>query len=462
MFTSRFRFLFLSCFLVSIGFCVFAQGAGIEEKTITAAEKIRKSVVAVRCIRYVRRRVSYDPFWDSFLDEFLGRQYVPDAAQLDVGSGVIVDKDGFILTNEHVISGASKIMVTITGGRQYPAKVAAVDYKNDLALLKISASDDLSPAVLADSSKVKRGQWVIAAGNPFAFAIDNAEPTLTIGIVGALHRSLPYQGWGRTYVDLIQTDAAINPGNSGGPLVDLDGNVIGINVAILSMSGGSVGLGFAIPSNTAKRLLESVRRGEPITYGWIGIYGQDVNERLRRFLGFDRPHGVFVVEVAPGGPADKAGVKEGDVIVRFNGTEIRDMQDLLKYASQAPIGKPAVLDIIRNGIKRSISVIVGKQGEGFIDQSIVKRPSTPVKKHISGAEGSVSFMGMELSQASGKVFVSGVEPGSPADKAGLLKGDVVLKINDTEVYSLSDISDTMAKDGVLVKTQRGYFVLFEE
>ncbi len=437
--------------------------ASVEDKTIKVAEKIRPSVVTVRCVRYMRMRMSYDPFLDNLLEEFFSQHYnVPGAARLDVGSGVIVDEKGLILTNEHVISGASEIVVTLTGGKEFNANVAAIDYKDDIAVLKIRPAEPLIAVPLGNSEDVKRGQWVIAAGNPFAFAMNNAEPTLTIGIVSALHRSLPYQGWGRTYVDLIQTDAAINPGNSGGPLVDLDGNVIGINVAILSTSGGSVGLGFAIPSNTAKRVLDSVRRGRPITYGWIGVYGQDITDRLSRFLGLNKPEGAFVSGVVPRGPADMAGIREGDVIVGFNGHKIRDMQDLIKYVSQAAVGEKAPVVIVRKGRRLNLAVVVAKQGEGFLNAKIAanRAGSSPNASPSNIIGGKIVLLGMALEEDSnGEVFVSEVEKGSPADVAGLLKGDVVLRINDVDIYSLKDVPRD-ENGNLLVKTQRGYFVIF--
>ncbi|HDN85752.1 MAG TPA: trypsin-like serine protease, partial [Candidatus Omnitrophica bacterium] len=281
---NRFIFFIISFFLL---FNSSAQSIrDLEEATIKVAEKVGKAVVSISTV--VRKKMGRwefeppfeDEFFRRFFEEFFG-EFPRERKEIGLGSGVIIDKDGYILTNEHVIQGAEEIKVRLPDGREFKAEVKGVDKRSDLAVIKINAHN-LPVAELGDSDNLKIGQWVVAIGNPFGFAIESPQPTVTVGVISALHRYLPRIGKReRFYDDLIQTDAAINPGNSGGPLVDLNGKVIGINVAIITTSGGYEGIGFAIPINRAKRILGKLIRGEKILYGWLGITIQDLNEDLR-------------------------------------------------------------------------------------------------------------------------------------------------------------------------------------
>jgi len=236
---------------------------------------------------------------------------------------VIIDKDGYILTNEHVVSDATQVKVKLSDGREFDAETKGVDKRIDLAVIKINAKN-LPVAKLGDSDELKIGQWVLAIGNPFGFAIENPEPTVTVGVVSALGRYLPVLGRrDRGYDDFIQTDAAINPGNSGGPLVNLKGEVIGINTAIITTSGGYQGLGFAIPINKAKKVIDKLAKGEKISYGWLGVNIQDLNEDLRNYFGIKEKEGVIVLKVYKDSPAEKGGIKEGDLILSFKSQPVK-------------------------------------------------------------------------------------------------------------------------------------------
>ncbi len=426
--------------------------------TVDVAKKIKDSVVTISSLQAIRLYSDIDSLFAQLFPELFGPSQME---RIGLGSGVIIDKDGYILTNEHVIGPAMDIMVTLPSGNEYHAKVVAVDYKADLAVLKIDPHEEIVPAKLGDSDTVKIGQWVMAVGNPFGMAFHSAEPTLTIGIVSAVHRSLPEAMWrGRNYVDLIQTDAAINPGNSGGPLVNMEGEVIGINVAIVSPSGGSVGVGFAIPINAAQKVIKSALEGRPLNYGWLGITGQDVTSDLQRYFGLDRPMGVVVTSVIEGSPADRAGLRMGDLILRFDGKRVRDMQDLLKFVSEKEVGEVAVLDVVRSGKRMQIKVRIGKRGEGFVNRRQVK---SRIKRQ--GFGGPVNIKGMHLDEIMGKVVVVDVDDNSPAKDSGIKKGDVIRMINQSPIEKIDDIEsipEGELKGNILVKTDRGFFVIFDE
>ncbi len=430
----------------------------LQEATVKVAQQIRDSVVAISSLQVIRVYPDLDSMFYDLFPELFGPSQVE---RVGIGSGVIIDKDGYILTNEHVLGSAADILVTLPDGNEYHANVVAIDYKADLAVIKIDPQEELKVAKLGDSDEVAIGQWVMAVGNPFGVAFHSAEPTLTVGIVSAVHRSLPEAMWrGRNYVDLIQTDAAINPGNSGGPLVNMNGEVIGINVAIVSPSGGSVGIGFAIPINAARRVIKSAMSGKPISYGWIGIAGQDMTSRLQRYFGLEKKEGVVVVSVVFGSPAERAGIREGDVILSFNGHRIRDFQDLLRYVGEVSPGTKVNVEILRDGRKIKLPIIVGKRGEGFVNPKVAKRKN----QIVSQISGPVNIKGMVLQDSGSGVIVVKVKPDSPAQRAGIKKGDRIERINARKIESLSDVL-TIPEDerngNILVRTQRGYFVILD-
>lgn len=358
-----------------------------------------------------------DPF------RFFGQPMLPHGPTHGLGSGVIVTKDGYILTNNHVVDGAKQLRVTLQDGREFTAKVIGHDPKSDIAVIKVDATD-LPTVTLADSQKVQVGDIVLAIGNPFGVG-----QTVTQGIVSATDRG----GMGiEDYEDFIQTDAAINPGNSGGALVDVDGRLIGINTAILSRSGGNQGIGFAIPSDLARTVMTSLVEYGHVTRGYLGITIQDVTPNLAKEFHLKRSNGALVGSVSPQGPADKAGLKDGDVVLSFNGKPVRDSRQLkLAVAETKPDSKVPV-EVMREGSNRKLEVTVGQlpgtehlaqtdsghgqntgtlQGVGVGDLDGQTREQFKIPHNVKGA------------------VVTEVQPDSPAAEAGLKPGDVIESIN---------------------------------
>jgi serine protease Do len=376
---------------------------------------------------------------------------------------VIIDEQGFILTNEHVVTEADKITVTLADGREFSGEVKGKDARSDLAVVKIDAKK-LPVAALGSSDHLKTGQWVVALGNPFGLAGADAssigpEPTLTVGVISALHRQLPRpMRSDRNYSDLIQTDAAINPGNSGGPLVNLKGEVIGINVAIISSSRGFEGIGFAIPSNKASAVLDALIEGRKVLYGWLGVQIQDITQDVAEYYHLADREGVLVFQVLPDGPAVKAGMKDGDIIKTFDGRAVKNARELVDLVGMTKIGRRVPLEMLREGKRMSVSVEVGE------------RPAQEELAQELGAAwrgAHVAALTPEAVESSGLgpeasgVVVTDVDPDSPASEARLMPGDVINEINRVRIESLADYRKVIEKvqGNALVRTQRGYVVI---
>ncbi|MBI4354077.1 MAG: trypsin-like peptidase domain-containing protein, partial [Candidatus Omnitrophica bacterium] len=336
-------------------------------------EQVLPSVVSISTeqIEHVQRYFRVHPFFgdepfDDFFRDFFGQ--VPgqgpgqgqgqgqEFRRFGLGSGVIIDKQGYILTNEHVVADADKITVTLANGRELSGEVKGKDLRSDLAVIKVDAKN-LPAAALGDSTAVKTGQWAIALGNQFGLMgygassqVFGPEPSLTVGVVSALHRRLPGASrFDRDYSDLIQTDAAINPGNSGGPLVNIRGEVIGINVAILTTSRGYQGVGFAIPINKAKTVLEALIEGRKVLYGWLGVQIQDITQDVAEYYGLSDRTGVLIYQVLPKGPAEKTGLKDGDIVKTFDGTAVKNAGELVDLVGRAKVGRKVEVVILREG-----------------------------------------------------------------------------------------------------------------
>lgn len=453
----------------------------LEEGVTRVAGTSGKAVVSITSEHTQRiggRRYYYggspfrdDEFFQRFFGDFFGE--IPDREykQMGMGSGVIINSEGYILTNEHVVSDADKITVTLPDGRSFKAEVKGVDQRADLAVIKINSAD-LPVAQLGDSDNLKIGQWVVAIGNPFGFALRNPEPTVTAGVISALHRSLGVQELqNKDYNDLIQTDAAINPGNSGGPLVNLQGEIIGINVAIFSTSGGYQGMGFAIPINSAKRIISRLIEGKKIVYGWLGVTVQDLNNELATYFGLLNNLGTLVINVMHDSPAEKAGIKEKDVIKKFNGITISNTRELLTAVSRVDSGKTVPVTLIRDKKPLEIKVFIGERPSD-LEQRILDYKSSESKepkaiqekwRGLSAAELTPNLMRrFGITQESG-VIVTSVEPNSQADLAGLIAGDVILEINKIPVSNTDDYQKLIRnlKGDCLVKSARGYFLVKE-
>jgi serine protease Do len=374
-----------------------------------------------------------DPF-EEFFDRFFGGEGPQrELRRRSLGSGFIISKDGYIVTNNHVVENAADIKVSLSDKEEFDAKVVGRDPKTDVALIKIEAKKDLPVTPLGDSSKLRVGEWVVAIGNPFGLG-----HTVTAGIVSAKGRII---GAG-PYDDFIQTDASINPGNSGGPLFNLEGGVVGINTAIVASGQG---IGFAIPINVAKDLLVQLREKGKVTRGWLGVQVQRVTPELAKSFGLDRERGALVADVVPDTPAERAGIERGDIIVEFNGRKIEEMNDLPRVVAVTPPGGEAEVKVLRKGQEKVVRVKVAEMkeervaggGGGTIEEGLglTAQELTP---EIARSLG--------LSDTKG-VVVSNVEEDSPADEAGIQRGDLILEVNQKKIANVRDYRAALGRAG---------------
>jgi serine protease Do/serine protease DegQ len=416
----------------------------------TLAPMLKKVLPAVVNVSTTSRvRIQQNPlFNDPFFRHFFNIPEMPrEEERQSLGSGVIVDAaKGYVLTNNHVIENAEEITVTLRDGRHFSAKVEGRDPEVDLAVLHIKASD-LTALPVGDSGALQVGDFVVAVGNPFGLG-----QTVTSGIVSALGRTgLGIEG----YEDFIQTDASINPGNSGGPLVNLDGQLVGINTAILGPSGGNVGIGFAIPSNMAKDVMEQLVRYGNVRRGQLGIYIQDVTPDLAKALGLSEVTGAVVTKVVKGSPADKAGIEVGDVITAVNGEKINSSGQLRNAVGLMRVGTKVTLTVIHKGAQRRVTAEISQAKQERVDAGTFD-------KRLSGAElGDITASNPVAGQVSG-VQVLDVTADSAAWQAGLRKGDVILSVNRQTVKNTDDMKNALKQGGeaILLNIRRGEGALF--
>lgn len=332
-----------------------------------AVEAVSPAVVSIRVVE-TRRVAVRDPFSSFFNDPFFEfffdrRPRTMEREVQNMGSGFVISPDGYVVTNDHVVGNATRIEIQFPDGRTMGAELVGTDYASDLALLKIDPDEPLPYLSFADGEPPIVGEWIIALGNPFGL-FEAAEPTVTVGVVSATGRNLQSGRSGRVYRDMIQTDAAINRGNSGGPLVNALGEVIGVNTAIYSDTGGSIGIGFAVPAQRATRILEELREhGEVDRSYYTGLHVIDVNERIQRGLGLEHARGVFVRDIDPGSPADEAGLEVYDVIVRVGGEPTHSQSEYMAHLYDYRLGDRVALEIIREGerIERTMEIGRSKQ-----------------------------------------------------------------------------------------------------
>jgi serine protease Do len=400
-----------------------------------------------------------DPMQDFFDRFFDGRQDAPPQAERSLGSGVIVDKRGYILTNNHVVEQATKIQVQLDGDtNQYTAKVVGVDEDTDLAVVKIEANKELPTAKLGNSEGVQVGDWVLAIGSPFGL-----KATVTAGIISAKDRGSIGGGAGHQFQRFLQTDAAINPGNSGGPLVDLAGEVVGINTAIMTGSRGYEGVGFALPSTTAINVYNQIISQGRVTRGSIGVsFQEDLGTNSITLKELGAPYGVVIMGVEQGSPAEKAGLKGGDVITTVNGKAVKTGNDLVNPIAQAPIGSKVKLNYVRDRSQKETTAVVEDRTHVFPtqagrvgDQPGEEAPAEFGLRVESLTPERASKVGMEGEHG---VLVADIEPASFADDLGFQRGDVIVEINHETVNSVDDYKKSVAKlkpgQDVVFKTLR--------
>ncbi len=420
----------------------------------TAAEQVNPSVVTIFTETEIRGQ---QPFMGSPFEQFFGEapfnqffqgqppqgqgQGQGKSRQMGLGSGVIVDADGIILTNNHAVDGADDIKVKLMDGREFGAKVKGRDPRTDLAVLTIKAKD-LQPIRMGDSDQARVGEWVLAIGSPFD---PQLEHTVTAGIISGKGRS----GVGISrYEDYIQTDAAINPGNSGGALVNLRGELIGINTAIATPTGGNAGVGFAVPATLARRVMEDIVGKGRVERGWLGVYIQDVTPEMANALKLNSANGVIISKVQTDSPAEKAGLKEEDVISRFNAKEVHNSVEFSTWIAGTHAGTSVTLKVLRDGEPMNVTVKLG-------ELTPEAQPLSEGRETESALGLKVSNMTPELSQRyqlpekEGAVVVTDVDPNGLAAEKGFREGDLILKINRQKVHSTEDFNKAVkeAKPG---------------
>ncbi len=457
--------------VVFLPFCLPAET--VEERLLQEdafarmAAEVGPAVVSVNVVQVYSKKVqpfrSRDPYLDRYLQEFF--ETPMEYRQSGVGSGVIIDEQGYILTNEHVVGSADEIEVVLSDGRKFQGVIQGTDPLSDLAVIKIEA-DNLPVAKLGNSDTVKTGQWVMAIGNPFGAFMSNPQPTITVGVVSALHRSFSYRGMDqhRYYGNLIQTDAAINRGNSGGPLVNLAGEVIGISAIIYSTTGGYQGIGFAIPINRAKRVLDELVAGEKVKYGWLGVQVQPLTPELVSLFNFPDDKGALVADIVADSPAEKYGLKKGYLVRRIDDKVIDNPNDLVDLVTHLEVGQQVNIIVWHDGREIPVKVTIGERpGE----KVAVSRKKTAVAE--AGWRGiQVSALTPEWKKQLDYSFNNGVvvidvSSGSPAQKVGIQEGDVIDEVNRQQVNNLKEFNKLTGKlkGEVLLHTSRGYYVVKE-
>jgi serine protease Do len=407
-----------------------ADQARRRSAVVEVVQKVSPAVVYIGTEQIVESRFRGDTPAERFFEEFFGPRERRQAVQ-GLGSGVIIDPSGIVVTNDHVIRGASAIHVILADGRQLEAEVIGSDADNDLAVLRVSARSPLPVAKLGTSSDLMIGETVVAIGSPFGLS-----KTVTSGVVSAVGRS--FKANDRVYNDFVQTDAAINPGNSGGPLLNVDGDIIGINTAIFASAQG---IGFAIPADKVRRIVAELTQFGKVRPAWTGVEVRTLTPRMAANLGWDRTYGVVVTGVEPNSPAEKAGLQRGDVIAEVGGSRVDDEEDFTVRLKGYPARAEVTLNVFRGGQTQAISL-------------------TPVEFPPKLAEGLAwERLGLRVKAVQGGLAVSAVRPGSNAARVGLEPGDVVLRINNQPMASMDAFREALVASrntkSVLLLVRRG-------
>jgi serine protease Do len=409
-----------------------AQAVAEFPSLIGLVKELKPTVVNISTTKLVRSpmddffrgRDFPDFFGDDFFKRFFGDQHPREFRQKSLGSGFIIDKEGYIITNNHVVEKAEQIKVRLSDKKEYDAQVIGTDPKTDLALIKIKAAGSLPVVRLGDSDKLEVGEWVVAIGNPFGL-----EQTVTTGIISAKGRVI---GAG-PYDDFLQTDASINPGNSGGPLFNLKGEVVGINTAIVA---GGQGIGFAIPVNMAKGLLPQLKKGK-VVYGYLGVYIQDITPELATSFGLKEAKGVLVSDVTADSPAKKAGVNKGDVILEYDGKQVEEKGQLTKMVGRTSIGKKVKLVVLRDKEQKTLWVTIGELSEKQATAAAPK-PEETDRWGIKVQDISPDMAAHLGLPSNAGVVIAEVDPGSPAGEENLQPGDVIIEVEHNSIKGLAD------------------------
>ncbi len=427
-----------------------------EEELPDVIERIVPAVVNISSKKVVEVRGSHplmqDPFFRRFFEDYFNRYDLPrERVERNLGSGVIVSQDGYILTNNHLVGEADRVLVTLPDEREFDAEIIGSDPETDVAVLKIEA-EGLPSVPIGDSNLLRLGQTVVAIGYPFGIG-----QTVTRGIVSATSRA----GLRLTnYEDFIQTDAAINPGNSGGALINARGELVGINTAIMSRSGGSHGIGFAISINMARDVMEKIIEHGRVVRGWLGVDPQGLDPQMAEFFDVEGTDGVVVALVVENSPAEKGGLLQNDIIVEFNGKKVKDEVNFRRMVADVTPGSSVEIDVLRDGKKKTLDVEIGER------RSIAQREGTQEDEGASPLFVGVSLEVLEdyhrrelnLPHSMQGLIVTDVDPASAAAEAGLSAGDVILEINRRRVQSIGDFNEIMERsreDKVLLLIYRG-------
>jgi len=427
------------------------------------AERVIDAVVNISTSQKVESRnaptpqLPNDPQLDELFRDFFNRRGQGDNQNRDrgprrvnsLGSGFIIDPAGIVVTNNHVISEADEITVILNDGTRLKAELIGKDQKTDIALLRVKPDKPLKAVKFGDSEKLRLGEWVIAIGNPFSLG-----GTVTAGIVSARNRDInsgPYDNY-------IQTDASINRGNSGGPLFNLDGEVIGVNTAIISPSGGSIGIGFAVPSKTALPVIDQLKQFGETRRGWLGVRIQQVTDEIAESLKISPPRGALVAGVDDKGPAKPAGIEPGDVIIKFDGKDIKEMRDLPRAVADTPVGKQTPVIVIRKGKEETKTVTLGRLEDGEKQAALDTKKDAPPEKTVVKKTLGIELANMsddlrkryKIKDAVKGIVITGVDANSPAAEKRLSAGDVIVEIAQEAVASADDFQakiDKLKKDG---------------
>ncbi len=413
-----------------------------QEAFIEVSRKVTPAVVNIRAAR-VRSPEAGHPLFDDFFGNFFRNQPRPQPRrEQSLGSGFIITADGYILTNAHVIKGAEEIKVMLSDQRVYDGQVVGIDQRTDVAVLKVKTSEELPTAVLGDSDRLQVGQWALAIGNPFGL-----DRTLTVGVISATRRN---NVGIEEYEDFIQTDASINPGNSGGPLLNVYGEVVGINTAIVASGQG---IGFAIPINLARLIADQLIEKGEVTRGWLGVSIQALTPELAESFGLNRVTGALVNQVLPGSPAEQAGVQRGDILLALDGQEIAGVRELQLAVASTPVGRTVELQVLRGGKRLTLPVTIVAQ-------------APPAGAALAPeVQGRAEELGLKVVPAEGGgVRVEEVDPQSHAARAGVRPGDVVLSVNREEVKDLATFRQAARKaagtKNIVLLVQRGEVTLY--